>query len=321
MSEQLPVTLPTSGSATNEALRQALIQVSEERGEPVGHEATVEVPAELQHYPERRRFLAIQTAAARAERLRIPRDYMELAQMIRDRQFVELPPLGENFVLYGVGGSVDDEPFTFYDRASGQSVPVYRTPDELQAGLTQMPETDERKIFIAEFYREERNRQLIHSESDRFARLAAGFQERAYDLNDAAARRELKQRMLCFVRPAVRSVIEEIARAYRARFNRYLPVTSVIRTEQYQRELSQRNVNAARNAVLPHTTGLAFDISYRYMTAEEQNFLMEGIARLERERRVEALRKNNNCFHIFVFTDNRPPEALIRRSMGGTSSP
>ncbi len=324
VSEQLPATAPVDDpSVTNEAVRQALMGVGSDRGEPVGHEATIEIPPELLHYPDRRRFLAIQTAAAQAERLRIPRDYLELAAMVRENQFVELPQIGENYVLYGVGGGINDEPFTFHDRTSGESIPLYRTPDELQAGLEAMTDgRDERRIAIAEFYREERNRQLIHTEFDRFARLVAAFNGRAYDLGDAAARRDLKQHLLRYIRPPVRTVIEEIARLYRSRFNRHLPVTSVVRTEQYQRELSQRNANAARNAVPPHTTGFAFDISYRYMNAAEQKFLMTEIARLERAGRIEALRENNNCFHIFVFANGRPPtEALIRRSTGAAGEP
>lgn len=322
VSEQLPVNIPVNDpTVTNEALRQALMRVGSDRGEPVGHEATVEVPAELLHYPDRRRFLAIQTAAAQAGRLQIPRDFTELARMVRAGEFVELPQIGDNYVLYGVGGGVGDEPFTFYDRTSGESIPLYRTPDELEAGLNAMTDGDERRMAIAEFYREERNRQLLHSEFENFARFAADFNGRAYNLDDAMARRELKQRLLRYVRPAMRPVIEELARAYKNRFDRHLPITSIIRTEQYQRELSQRNVNAARNAVPPHTTGLAFDISYRYMTAAEQNFLMAEIARLERAGRVEALRENNNCYHIFVFSAGRPPtEALIRRSTSGTGA-
>lgn len=319
VSEQLPPTAPVDDpTVTDEAVRQALAQVGQDRGEPVGGEATTATPPELQHYPDRRRFLAIQTAAARAARVRLPRDYMELVGMVRENQFVELPAIGENYVLYGVGGGVNDGPFTFFDRTSGEGIPLYRTPEELQAGLDAMTGSEERRVAIADFYREERNRQLIHTSFDDFARLVTSFNGRAYNLEDAAARRDLKRLLLRHVRQPVRVIIEEIGRAYRQRFNRHLPVTSIIRTEQYQRELSQRNVNAARNAVPPHTTGFAFDISYRYMNAAEQTFLMTEIARLERAGRVEALRENNNCYHIFVFADGRPPsERLIRGGMSG----
>ena len=42
--------------------RAAALKAEEPRGEPVGRAAKVTVPPELQHYAERRRFLAVQVA-------------------------------------------------------------------------------------------------------------------------------------------------------------------------------------------------------------------------------------------------------------------
>lgn len=303
---------------TDETLGQALVKVKEERGEPVGYEAAVEIPAELKHYSDRRRNLAIQAAETIEQNLRIPHDFSELAQMIRQKQFVELKPVGENHVLYAVGGGATDAPFTHFDKATGKSVPVYRNAAEMQSALAASAETDERKALINSFYSTSRGRALAASEYDTLNLLARDFDKGTYDLNDSASRKAFKRRMLSFIRPEAQKVLEELAAVYRARFNRLLPLASLIRTEEYQRELSERNVNAARNSLPPHTTGLAFDISYRYMTAAEQNFLMTEIARLEAAGRVEALRENNNCFHVFAFPDGRPPsEALISKSMGG----
>ena len=61
----------------------------------------------------------------------------------------------------------------------------------------------------------------------------------------------------------------------------------------------------------PHATGMAFDICYKFMAADEQNFLMEHVARLKAEGRVEALRERRNHFHVYVLADGPPPEALI----------
>lgn len=298
-------------------LRQALLRMIEDRREPVAISAKVDVPAELKHYSERGRFLAVQTAAALQQNLRIPHDFAELITLIQAKQLVELKPLGDNYVLYGVG-SVSDEPFTHYDKATGKSVPLYKTAAELQSALKAMPETDERKNFIASFYQDKKNFQLAASEYEKIAEFARDFDGKSYNLNDANSRRQLKQRLLSFIRPAARGVMEELARAYQQKFNRPLPIASVIRTEQYQVELSKKNANAARNALPPHTTGLAFDISYRYMAAGEQNFLMTEIARMEMAGRVEALRENNNCLHVFAFLDGRRPlESNIKKAMGG----
>jgi len=56
---------------------------------------------------------------------------------------------------------------------------------------------------------------------------------------------------------------------------------------------------------------MAFDVSYKFMASDEQNFLMEEVARLKGGGRVEALRERRNHFHIYVLAGGPPPEALI----------
>src|SRR5262249_21711050 len=81
---------------------------------------------------------------------------------------------------------------------------------------------------------------------------------------------------------------------------------------------SLRRVN--RNAVMiespPHSTGLAFDIDYRYMSAPEQTFLMAELARLKNEGRIEAIRERNANYHVFAFLNGtRPSDDLITASL------
>lgn len=297
-------------------LGEALLKAKEERGEPVGYEASVEIPAELKHYSDRRRNLAIQAAETIEQNLRIPHDFAELARMVRDKQFVELKTVGENYVQYAVGGGVSTAPFTHYEKSQAKSVPLYKSQAEVQAGLSALPDSDERKAFIASYYQAAAARTLAANEAELLSQVARDFGKRTFDLADAAQRKAFKRRLLGYLRPEALKVLDELGLAYKTKFNRLLPLASLIRTEEYQKELSERNANAARNSLPPHTTGLAFDISYRYMTAAEQNFLMAEIARLEAAGRVEALRENNNCFHIFAFPDGRPPpESLIQKAM------
>ena len=116
--------------------------------------------------------------------------------------------------------------------------------------------------------------------------------------------------MLSHVRPATLALIEELGTTYESKFGRRLPITSLVRTDEYQRLLRESgNPNAADVAPPPHTTGFAFDVYYRYMTAEEQEFVMGEIARLERAGRVEALRELRDHYHVFVFDGGRPPAA------------
>lgn len=141
-------------------------------------------------------------------------------------------------------------------------------------------------------------------------RLARDFGGRSYELRDPVASREFQARMLSHVRPSTLALIEELGTTYESKFGRRLPITSLVRTDEYQRLLRESgNPNAADVAPPPHTTGFAFDVYYRYMTAEEQEFVMSEVARLERAGRVEALRELRDHYHIFVFAEGRPPAA------------
>jgi hypothetical protein len=153
--------------------------------------------------------------------------------------------------------------------------------------------------------------------------LARDFGGRSYDLRDPAASREFQARMLSHVRPAALALLEELGTAYETKFGRRLPVTSLVRTEEYQRLLRESgNPNAADVAPPPHTTGFAFDVYYRYMTAEEQEFVMSEIARLERAGRVEALRELRDHYHVFVFGEGRPPSAeAVDKILGKRTRP
>src|ERR1044071_2410924 len=59
------------------AYKEAEKRVEEARGEPVGRKAKVTIPKELQHYPDRRRFLAVQYAAWGEFHNEIPQGYLE----------------------------------------------------------------------------------------------------------------------------------------------------------------------------------------------------------------------------------------------------
>ena len=62
----------------------------------------------------------------------------------------------------------------------------------------------------------------------------------------------------------------------------------------------------------PHSTGLAFDIDYRYMSIAEQNFVMNELARLKNEGRIEVIRERGANYHVFAFIDGqRPSDDLI----------
>src|SRR5207244_8171095 len=63
-----------AASPPTEPYDVAHARVQEDRGEAMGLAARVTVPEELQHYSDRRRFLAVQMADTRHEQLELPQD-------------------------------------------------------------------------------------------------------------------------------------------------------------------------------------------------------------------------------------------------------
>ena len=146
--------------------------------------------------------------------------------------------------------------------------------------------------------------------------LAQNFGGRSYDLNVPADRVALKSNMLSSLRPSALKILEEVAAAYHRQFDRPLPVSSLVRPEQYQRALSRVNRNAVKIDTPPHSTGLAFDIDYRYMSGPEQTFVMAELARLKNAGRIEAIRERNANYHVFAFLNGtRPSDDLIKSKL------
>jgi hypothetical protein len=337
----------------------AALKVEEERNEPTGNKAEIKIPAELKLYQDKRRFLAIQIAEWREQKYDIPRDFYELALLAQQGEFIALPSLTPDYILYGVGLKADDE-LTHYDEKSRKSIPLFGSDEalakeierlnnslseleartrELRGDLSRTDRSNRaarretldsidraqkeaaaakaRKELIESSYKESGQRERLIDEYRKLAGLASNFDGQAYDLNNAESRQKLKVHLLSSLRAPARAQLEEIAKAYREKFNRPLPITSLARTIEYQRHLGEAgNPNAIRIDVPPHTTGLAFDVYTYYMTAAEQQFLMDLIAQLEKEGRVEALREQRFHIHVFAFADAKPPtEKLIKESL------
>jgi hypothetical protein len=349
----------TAEAAETDLWNQAVQKVKEDRGEPTGRQAKVDIPSELSHYSDSRRFLAIQVAEWREHRFETPHDFVDLARQISTGELVELKRVSDTYVLFGVGGNADREPFTYYDKNSARRIALYGEA-ELKAEYTRLAENGagiedeinalkkefdtvgrgarsrrvklqariaerekalkavkENKELLDDYYGDgERRRQLL-ADYEALANLAAHLSGRSYNISDPAARQEMKIRMLSFLRPEALKVMEEIADAYHQKFERPLPVTSLVRPDEYQQMLHKVNPNATLIDTPPHSTGLAFDINYKYMTAEEQSYVMDYLAGLEDQGRIEVLRENRDHYHVFAFIDGaRPSESLISQSLG-----
>ncbi len=157
---------------------------------------------------------------------------------------------------------------------------------------------------------------------DSLQSLAKNFGGRSFNLDDSSDRETLKVYLLSSLRPQALKVLEEIAKHYHDNFARPLPVSSLIRPEQYQRALRRVNRYAVLIDTPPHSTGLAFDIDYRYMSNAEQNFVMNELARLKDEGRIEVLRERGANYHVFAFIDgHRPSDDLIKATLNEIGPP
>ena len=350
-----------TGAPAPDPYAEAVLKVEEDRGEAIGRKAQTEVPSELKHYAESKRFLAVQEASAREAGLKSPHDFAELAEWVRDGALTEAPRLGDGYVLYGVGLAATGA-LTHYDAARGRSVPLFADDaglksytDGLDAQRTQLEgelkdlnerlkaldkkdrqgraqvnaEAKAKRKEVAGveesikslklYYATPKQRDALFAEYGVLASLARDFGGRAYDLNDTASAKEFQARLLTFVRPAALEAIRQLGSAYQEKFGRPLPVTSLIRTEEYQRTLREAgNANAGSFKSEPHTTGLAFDVYYHFMTAAEQQFVMDSIAQLKREGRVEALRELRDHYHVFAFPGGvKPDDEFVDKILKG----
>jgi hypothetical protein len=194
---------------------------------------------------------------------------------------------------------------------------------EEMTGLQQQLQADaDEKALLDRAYGQPGSRQSLSRDYEALQGLAKNFAGRSYNLDDSADRYALKVSMLSALRPQALKILEEVAKAYHDKFARPLPVSSLVRPEQYQHALRKVNRNAVLIDTPPHSTGLAFDIDYRYMSGEEQNFVMTELARLKDEGRIEVIRERNANYHVFAFVDGkRPSDELITASLEEAGAP
>jgi hypothetical protein len=266
----------------------AVEKVKAERDASLG--GVLDVPPELKHYEERYWFLATQVAEIESQRVHLCQDYYDLAGMIERHELVPIAAVTENYILFGIGQRANEEPFEPFqdDNQNSNADPPPVSPEMYQS----------------------------------LQNLAKNFNGRSYDLNNPADRYALKVNMLSSVRPEALKIMEQVAAAYHGQFDRPLPVSSLVRPEQYQHALRRVNRNAVTIDAPPHSTGLAFDIDYRYMSVAEQNFVMRELARLKNEGKIEVIRERSANYHVFAFVNGaRPSDDLITASLEKAGAP
>lgn len=213
-----------------------------------------------------------------------PMDFADLAEKRMSRDLVEMPMAGESFYL-DVGGSAQDSQFLSFEFAS---------PNDIRTPIVQG-----------------------HPKFDKLKRLADNFAGQKYDLENASDRKQMRRRLLRMFHPRAKPILKKLADGYYAKFRRPLRVTSLTRSMDYQILLNSNNANSYKvrgaGSLPPHTSGCAFDLARKHMPVEEQNYLMQLLAEMERNNELDALIEYglNACFHIFIYPDGQPPKAFI----------
>jgi hypothetical protein len=208
---------------------------------------------------------------------RQPLDFAELAEKRIKKDLIEMPMAAKSFYL-DVGGSAPDGPFQSFSFQTGDVDITPGTP----------------KFQI-------------------LSQLAGNFAGQKYDLNNPADRKQMRMRLLRMFNPNAKPILQELADAYFGKFGRPLRVTSLTRSMDYQILLNRGNPNSFKvrgeGSLPPHTSGCAFDLARKHMTAEEQNFVMQKLAQMEQAGKLDALIEYgaNACFHIFIYKDGQPP--------------
>ncbi len=205
---------------------------------------------------------------------RQPLDFSDLAEKRLAAELIEMPMATDSFYLE-VGGSASTDSFTAFSFQNGD------TP--------------------------------IAPGSPKFQPLAQIASKFGVTLDNPVDRKQIRMRLLRMFNKRAKPVLEEVANAYFQRFGRPLRVTSLTRSMDYQIGLNKTNANSFKvrdeNSLPPHTSGCAFDLARKHMGVDEQNFVMEKLAEMERAKKLDALIEygTNACFHIFIYFDGVAP--------------
>ena len=353
---------PVLSSVTNRTpgWAEAAEKVKADRGDAAG--GALIIPPELKHYSDRHWFLATQVAEIDKHNVQTCQDFLDLATMIERGEIVPVQWVTDTYVLFGVGERADEGVFTRYEDghnielySEAQLSDAYKQLEDKratieseikglnsQAGKLKQRErtkrndlqkqiaareqdlqsTQEDKALLDQYYKQPDSRRKLFRDYQSLQTVAKNFGGRSYNLDNPSDRQALKINMLSSLRPQALKILERVAAAYHQQFDRPLPVSSLVRPEQYQRALRRVNRNAVLIDTPPHSTGLAFDIDYRYMSAAEQTFVMAELARLKNEQRIEVIRERNANYHVFAFIDGtRPSDELITASLDKAGAP
>ena len=119
-------------------------------------------------------------------------------------------------------------------------------------------------------------------------------------------------------RAYTRNFVLEFSGLFYARFGKKIMVTSLVRTEEYQKRLRRAgNPNAApvrgglRSA---HLTGSVVDISFKDLSDDEISWISGWLKSAMKKNRLYAIKESRGgCFHIMVLPSYSKPTPKSKR--------
>jgi uncharacterized protein YcbK (DUF882 family) len=115
--------------------------------------------------------------------------------------------------------------------------------------------------------------------------------------------------------------LERLSRQYRGRFGQPLRITSLVRTEDHQRNLRGRNPNAAASSGekrSAHLTGACLDISKKGMSRAQMRWVRQVLSSLKQKGFLFAVEEFTiPNFHIMVHRDYPQYVEVLRGTDAG----
>lgn len=120
-----------------------------------------------------------------------------------------------------------------------------------------------------------------------------------------------------YTRPWTKTFLTRLSRQFSAKFGHRLRVTSLVRTANSQQRLARVNGNAA-DATGParssHLTGATIDISKRFMSAKERQWMRDVLYSLREQGYLFAIEEfSQPTFHIMVYRNYPEYVRLVSR--------
>jgi len=108
-----------------------------------------------------------------------------------------------------------------------------------------------------------------------------------------------------YCRPWTALFLADLAKLHEALFHKPIEVSSAVRTVEYQKQLMERNGNAAAaegDVVSPHLTGATVDVAKQGLSTREMGWMRSWLLPLQKAGMIDVEEEfHQSCFHITVY--------------------